>query len=395
MVTARRAAALALLLLAACSGPAGDDAGPPDAGPTDAGVDAGPPPAPRADYYAQGPYPVGNARVTVIDDARARTFAVELWYPAAEAARAQSEAGQPLAAFEREPPRSDTLAGLLADAPSCVRAQTRSSDAPAPATGGPWPLVVSSHCHACTRFDLAAVSERLASHGIVVAAPDHEGNTLWDALAGDPGAIDEATLELRVADLRHVLDTALGDDPAVPDGLRGNLDAARVAVMGHSFGAATAGITAARDDRVRAGVALAAPITALGGGARITTIQTPFLFVLATEDNSIGEAGNLLIENEHRRIDAPAVLAEIIDAGHWSVSDYPGLVDLFAAGCGDGVRQTDGAAFTYLDPARGREVTAGLVTAYLASALLDDPGGVGAAVAGPPGGGVTVSLNGR
>jgi hypothetical protein len=37
---------------------------------------------------------------------------------------------------------------------------------------------------------MAAVAERLASHGFVVAAPDHVGNTLWEAVAGEGLPLD-------------------------------------------------------------------------------------------------------------------------------------------------------------------------------------------------------------
>lgn len=106
----------------------------------------------------------------------------------------------------------------------------------------------------CTRFDVAEVSERLASFGIVVVAPDHVGNTLWDHLAGMAAGVGSEFLEVRVADVRFVLDEVLDDTSAsVPEPLRGRFDPERVRVMGHSFGAATAGVAAARDPRIIAG----------------------------------------------------------------------------------------------------------------------------------------------
>lgn len=386
-----------VLLLAACGGDDGvndagvvDDAGPADSGPPD----GGPPPDPFADYFEAGPHPVGNRRFELEDGDRGRTLPVEVWYPADESARAAAATGQTLSAFEADPPRSDTFASLLTDAPDCVRTQTRSADAPTPAEG-PWPLVVFSHCHVCTRFDVASVAERLASFGIAVAAPDHEGNTLWDQLEGTAASVGEEFLEVRVADVRFVLDSLLGSDAAVPAELAGQFDADRVGVMGHSFGGSTAGITAARDDRIRAGLSITAPLTALGGGAPITTIDTPFLFLLAQEDNSIQAVGNELIRNEHRRIPAPAVLVEVEDAGHWSFSDYPGLIELFDPGCGMGTRQIGGDPFTYLDPEIARDIAADVAAAFFARHLLDDPGGLTPVILGHPSGRTVVALNGR
>lgn len=72
--------------------------------------------------------------------------------------------------------------------------------------------------------------------------------------------------------------------------------------------------------------------------------------------------------------DAEAWKIEVADAGHWSVSDLAGLTSMFAPGCGEGIRQTDGADFSYLDPAVGREVTAAYVTAFFRATLEDDAG---------------------
>ena len=74
------------------------------------------------------------------------------------------------------------------------------------------------------------------------------------------------------------------------------------------------------------------------------------MFVVAKEDNSITEFGNKFIRDNFTDATVPAYRIEVPDAGHWSVSDLDGLVDIFKAGCGDAVRQTDGTDFTYLDP---------------------------------------------
>lgn len=389
-----RAALPWLFLAVACASPAIDlDASAPDAGaPAD---DAGPPPPePAADYFERGPHPVGNVRVTLTDEERGRALPTEIWYPAAESARADAERGQPLGAFEVEP-RAGQLATLVAEADArCLRETTRSAAAPEPAASpARWPLVVFSHCHVCTRWDLAEVAERLASFGVAVVAPDHEDNTLWDQLAGDAADVGSEFLEVRVADARFVLDAVLAAEDGELAGLGGRFDPERVGVMGHSFGAATAGVAAARDDRFRAGLAVAAPITALGGGVRAGDVATPFAFLLAQEDNSITEVGNRLIRDEHRRLGAPSLLVEVADAGHWSFSDHAGLIDLFSAGCGEGERQTrPGEPFSYLDNGTARDIAAGIAAAYFAHHLQGDPGGLTPILRGHPSGATTATL---
>lgn len=382
-------------LVGGCDSDSSADGGT-DAGGADADVDASAPlPRPMANYFEPGPHPVGNVRISLTDTARDRTLPVEIWYPANEAARSDAATGQALGAFEREAPREGAFATLLADAPDCVRTQTASADGPESAEGdAPWPLVVFSHCHVCTRFDVASVAERLAGFGIAVAAPDHEGNTLWDELEGTAEPVGSAFLEVRVSDVTFVLDRLLANDDALPEGLRGRFDPSRVGVMGHSFGAATAGIAAARDDRIVAGLAMAAPLTLLGGGVRITSIDTPFLFLVAQEDNSIGEGGNEAIRNEHRRIRSDSLLVELADAGHWSFSDYPGLTGFFAAGCGMANRQTEPSeTFSYLDPSTARDITGDVAVAWFAQHLLMDPGGTTPLLEGHPSGSVTARRN--
>jgi len=351
-------------------GDAGQDAAmPPDAGPL---------PEPRADYGVAGPYAVGSVTVTMMDRTGMRMLPVELWYPADEAARAEAATGRPIEAFE-EGARATRLTELVAAAPaSCVRRTMHAAAAPAAATGtGSWPVLVFSHCHTCTRYDMAEVAERLASHGIVVAAPDHIDNTLWEGLAGTSVGVTAEFLRVRASDVSSVLDRLL--DPAaaeLPADLRGQLDAAHVAVMGHSFGAATTGVVVRDDPRFIAALAVAAPISVLGP-VNVTGLDVPYAFLLMREDNSIQEIGNRFIRMDAMRVGGPATLVELDDGGHWSIADLCGLVPAFAAGCGEGVRGSvpGDVPFTYVDPAAARELAADVAAGFFATHLLGDPGG--------------------
>ncbi len=389
----RTLASLSLVLvLGGCPGPVSapdagaieDDAGALDAGhdaaETDAArEDAGPLPEPRADYGAAGPHAVGNATVTMTDRTGTRTLPVELWYPADESARAEMTLGRAIDSFEAGTPNETMLGDLVLAAPAtCVRRTMHSAAAPAVLPGTDlFPVVVFSHCHSCTRYDMAEAAERLASHGIVVAAPDHVGNTLWDELAGTSASVGNPFLAVRASDVSSVLDRLL--DPTaseLPADLRGRLDPARAGVMGHSFGAATTSLVVQNDDRFIAALAVAAPVSVLGP-VTVTDIHVPYLFLLMREDNSVGEGGNRLIRSDYGRVGGPAALVELDDAGHWSISDLCGLVAAFDAGCGDGVRGSvpGGVAFTYVDPALAREVAADAAAGFFATHLLEDPGG--------------------
>ncbi len=329
-------------------------------------------------FEARGPHPVGNTTIAVDDQARDRHLTVELWYPATADAAAASEAGEDVTAMVADGADRDSYAALLASAPAgCPTAHTHSARDAEPLDAPSFPLVIFSHCHNCVRFSGLSIGERLASHGFVVAAPDHAGNTLFDDLAGTGVELDAEFLPVRAADIRFVLDRLLDPDAVeLPAALRGRLDPDRVGVFGHSFGAVTAGMVLQDDPRPIAGFALASPMeNPLLEGVLVANLEDPIGFLVAVEDNSITEIGNMFIRRNFDDAPVPAWKGEVSDAGHWSFSDICGLTDQFAACCGAGVRQTDSTDFEYLPIATGRAVAQAYVTAFFTARLLDDPSG--------------------
>ena len=322
-----------------------------------------------------GPHPVGHTTFVLDDAARGRSLRVQAWYPADESARAAATAGTALEDLEPAGPHHDVLAPLVSAAPNgCTRKRVASAADVAP-IGGSLPLLVFSHCLGCARFDAAFVAERLASHGFAVLAPDHTGDTLWDVAMGQNVTLGSDFLQVRVGDLRVLLDVAL--DPAsamVPPSLRGHFDASRVGVLGHSFGALTTGLTLQLDTRPRAGLALAAPMDAFPP-TMIATIKQPILFLLAAEDHSIGEAGNGSIRYNFMQATAPARLVEVANAGHWSFTDICALTSAFTPGCGMSTSQQKGHLgdpFTYLDNDAARSLAASYAVAFFSEQLSGD-----------------------
>jgi predicted dienelactone hydrolase len=327
-------------------------------------------------YEMPGPYAVGQETILVTDAVRGRTMNVELWYPADESARSAAETGAPVETIVVDGADQATYAGLLSSAPAGgPSAQTRAARSGAVATAGsPWPVLVFSHCHNCVRFSSFAVAERLASFGFVVAAPDHTDNTLFDDLAGVGVDLDADFLQVRGADVRFVLDRLLDSSAGeIPDGLRGQLDADRIGIYGHSFGAVTTGLVLQDDPRPRAGFGIASPMeNPLIQGVTITDIDVPVGFLVAVEDNSITEIGNNFIRQNFDNAVVPAWKGEVADAGHWSFADICGLEDRFLACCGAGVRQTDGTDFDYLPIATGLAIAQAYTTAFFSAHLLGD-----------------------
>ncbi len=330
------------------------------------------------DYTAPGPFVVGNTRFVL--PAGDRSLQVEVWYPADAAAAADAAKGHPIAEFVADGPDriafEDLLAKLSPAGKIGTRLQTSSAFDGALAAGGPWPLLVFSHCHSCTRFSAFTIAEHLASHGFIVAAPDHAGNTLFDELAGNSAELGEEFIKVRRADLGAVIDAMLAaNSPDVPASLRGQADAARIGAIGHSFGASTVGRLAQEDPRVRAAMPIAAPIeNPFFPGNKIADIHVPLLSILAEEDNSIGALGNTLIGNNFKSANPPIRLLRVTDAGHWNFTDICGLTEGFAPGCGEGVRQTvPGEAFTYLDIEVGRGIARAYAVAFFDRYLNDAP----------------------
>lgn len=212
---------------------------------------------------------------------------VELWYPADDA----------YAGADLDPERRDRFR-MMPGVPVTPQAAVR--DVAARPSGERWPLVVFSHGLGGHRRQSTFLCTHLASHGYVVAAPDHVGTTFLDAIGvftgegrTDRGAAMhrwvEGGIAVRPGDAIAVIDALLGGAVAT---VAGRIDAARIGMCGHSFGGWTTLTTVARDARVRAAVVLAPP-GGRGGHANDPlpeavkldwSRQVPTLFVVAARD---------------------------------------------------------------------------------------------------------------
>lgn len=336
------------------------------------GADSDPPGKTSAPWEEPGPRAVGHAVLSFEDTARERKLDVHLWYPAGAHVDDQMQS-MAVSALVPEGEARDTLASLVAEAnDTCTRRVTGPlSHESAIAEAEPFPLVVFSHCHGCLGIFSFGIAERLASHGFVVAAPDHAGDTLFESLEGTSAPLHGDFLAVRAGDIRFVMDTLLdAESMKVPAPFRGRFDAERVGIFGHSYGGATTGLVLQDDPRPKAGMSIAAPMESpLLRGPKMANIDRPVAFLLAREDNSIGEIGNAVIRSNFEAARRSAWLVEVADAGHWSFSDLCAVTEKFRAGCGEGKRQTGGEPFTYLDNARARDIGAAYVTAFMAAEL--------------------------
>ncbi|MBV8438470.1 MAG: hypothetical protein JOY95_13255 [Silvibacterium sp.] len=229
-----------------------------------------------------GPYPLGTRILQIrTDGASGRDVVVQLWYPA-------SPSHQSFASYRRreETTRSSSYQAVL---PTNSRLN-------APVASGMFPVLLFSPAWGGRRTQNTYLVEDLASHGFVVAAIDHPGNsgpTLYeDGHVGQPAtgdAMDFATLSLeeikghgarelerQTTDEIGVLSALAHMNQNAGDPLYQRLDLNRVGALGHSFGGAVAAEAALKDERIKAALDLDG---SLFGQVQREGLPKPFMFI--------------------------------------------------------------------------------------------------------------------
>lgn len=313
-------------------------------------------------------------------DGAPRRVLVDVWYPGT---------GGPQ---ETSPYPGDAVAGALSSAlgaPAWLFGYLSQASTPVVAdaavapSADPYPVVLYSPGNGSTRFQNMALVGALVADGYVVVGVDHpgtaasltfaDGSTVVGSLAPPPAAGPEAgeddIIDVRAEDLSFVLNQvealSTGDGP-----LAGRVDTGTVAVVGHSYGGATAVETAARDDRVDMVVALDG--TLWGTATFRDGISQPLLYVQATGTVALMEPGARtdLDEEyfEHARDGLDQVFAEarsdatyvlVEGANHYTFTDLALLSPLARDGLSaeESAGVTEDLVLTYLDQQlRGADV---------------------------------------
>jgi dienelactone hydrolase len=228
------------------------------------------------------------------------------------------------AAFAAPPALSDGPLGVEVADGLALRDAARGKDlaykVSYPEGDGPYPLILFSHGFGGSKDAFSTIARHWAGHGYVVIQPTHAdglGRRDGDrtAAGGRPGRLgaggllaglsDPDRIADRVADLVLILDSLTEIAKTTP-ALEGRIDAKRIGVGGHSFGAYTAmligGVTvdlggeqgrSFRDRRVTCIL----PVSAQGTGQQGLTerswagLTIPMMTITGTRDRGVGGQG--------------------------------------------------------------------------------------------------------
>jgi predicted dienelactone hydrolase len=253
---------------------------------------------------------VGRARTTfqVTDVSRGRTLPIDAWYPVDD-----EDANTPSSVY-------DLIFGAIVS--------DNALDSPDVSSAGPYPLLVFSHGNAGVRFQSYFLCEHLASHGFVVVAPDHIGNTAIDLVF--PGTPFEA--KDRPLDISFVITQMLAKNQDAGDAIFGTIEGLRIGVVGHSFGAFTSLTMASGfqdvlpDPRVRAIM----PIAPAAGGLsdeELASIVRP-AFILGGTADTITPIDPQSVRTFDLLSSRPRYRVDVTDAGH---NSFTNICDFFDA----------------------------------------------------------------
>ena len=299
------------------------------------------------DPFSRGAHPVGTRSFTWTDTDRDRPLPVDVWYPATDAHRGE----------DFDPAKMDHFT-MLPGTPEMGQNAVRD----AASLDGRYPLVVFSHGFGGERRQSTFFYTHLASHGYVVAAMDHVGNTTVDMMSGEGAAGDDAVLErfvtLRPRDVSFVIDRLLASDAAI------SIDADRIGLSGHSFGGWTALKTVGTDTRIKASLPLAPGGGRAGddlGNGMTDSLDfawgrpVPTLYLVGEEDSILPLDG---MHDLYGRTPEPRRGVVLLNADHFHFNDnieeahdgFKMIMGAMAENADDATGETMGAMIAAMKP---------------------------------------------
>ncbi len=336
-----------------------------------------------------GPYPVGVTSIQVDDASRPdaelgpRPLRTEIWYPAVDAAR-----GMPKNLYSDFLLRG-SVPGSIAAADEALNSYRKGLNVAeldkiyknvavrdVQVRDGHWPLLVFSHGSGGTRVGYVFFTEFMASHGYIVMAADHIGNSRYTIVNGKAvpagGPRGQASAADRPKDVSFLIDVATRMNSGSDSRFAGRIDLDKIAAAGMSFGGSTTQNVVEKEKRVKAGVMLAP-----GGpvGDR-TNFSTPIFMMIGTEDATIRAAGNARNRAYYEASKGPHFMVEIKDAGHYTFTSVDQYNPEYGNGIGHGKRVNTAPAqdVTYLAPEESHRIINAYALAFFGVYVRDQGG---------------------
>ena len=314
-----------------------------------------PTPAPPLVFTEFGDLPVGVRTLELGEETGEQPLSV--WYPA----DSDAVAGMDTEIYDSAQAIPAAFRALIPESMQSAVETNSYRDAPL-AHGGPYPVVIYSHGYGGHRDVAIFLTSHLASHGFIVASPEHIHRNLPAQAFGTA----ESNPEKDQADVDNTLaalESALGDA----------VDTARVGVIGHSAGARTA-LDALANESVLAALPLAG-----GGAAPPEAADKPILVVVAELDLTVPTERSLA---SYDSAPGPRTFVNLAQAGHNSFTDSCPVI---LAGGGLGMlepllgaeqvaRAEDGCTPENADPLAMQAALKHLATTFFLANLTSLPG---------------------
>ncbi|MBI3850377.1 MAG: hypothetical protein HY298_08825 [Verrucomicrobia bacterium] len=324
--------------------------------------------AEKIDFLAPlGPLPIGVTTTVLIDHSRTdalthepRTLVTEIWYPATDDSRNLLKNKYSNFLPASPPPEVEAFVRESYKQSIAEVDKTFVNDAvrDARVRDGTFPLVVFSHGNGGNRHQNTFWCDFLASHGYVVVSADHTGNASMTIINGklipydNKGRTNSAAD--RPKDMSFLLDQMTLWNGGADSRFAGKLDLSAVCASGMSFGSITAVRVADFDARFKSVIAMSgAPLTH-------TNLTVPTLWMIGTEDTTIGVNGNALVRSHHSTHTGPSYLLEMKNGGHYSFTDMFKINKSYGDGVGPGKRRETKEPFEFTS----METTYKLINAY-------------------------------
>jgi predicted dienelactone hydrolase len=183
----------------------------------------------------------------------------------------------------------------------------------AKAKHGRFPLIVFSHGTCGRPTEASYLTMALAREGAIVAAPAHIGNTTDDGPSCIRNDVFIDSLQNREPDVVFVIDSMLAEAGTKTSRFSRRIDADTIGVTGLSFGGFTTLLTAEREPRIDAALAMVP-----GGSEALHTIDVPTMVIGSERDRIVGYHQS---ELAYAKLAGPRYLVELLAANHLSVVD--------------------------------------------------------------------------